>query len=114
MHARAHAAHNAPCDLLVRLLQKHHLVHDAGAQLLPDGRSHPGKSARGAAREREWRTRFFFYEEIFFVGKNAVCKIIFFLLNREMQLKPANSGQKSWFTFCVGPSPGLLPDQSSI
>ena len=45
--------------------------------------------ARGAAREWEWRTRFFFYEEIFFVGKNAVCKINFFQTDREMQLTPA-------------------------
>ena len=61
------------------------LAHDGGGHIFPDGHPHLDESARGAAREWEWRTRFFFYEEIFFVGKNAVCKINFF------QTEPGNA-----------------------
>ena len=54
------------------------LAHDGGGHIFPDGHPHLDERAKGAAHAREWRTRFFFYEEIFFVGKNAVCKINFF------------------------------------
>ena len=75
------------------------LAHDGGGHIFPDGHPHLDERARGAAREWEWRTRFFFYEEIFFVGKNAVCKINFF------QTEPGNavdarnkSTERSWYT----------------